>query len=200
MYPGLNAVTSKIFNVSFDTSALIWSILFSLLSILGIYWFGLIFFKDQLLAFFSTLTIFCFPFSFYYSMFYTEAVFMTFTIFSFICIHYKRQFFLSLLLIPLTLVRPNGIIILIPLYLYFLEQEKIIQHFKIDWKRLLNKKNIIQSLFFISAPITFFAYAFYQYEMTGYPFAFSIAQSGWYKELTFPLILFLQKRRCGNTV
>ncbi len=193
LYPGMNAITSNIFNISFDTSAFIWSILFSLLSVLGIYWFGLIFFKDQLLALFCTLIIFCFPFSFYYSMFYTEAVFMTFTIFSFICIHYKRYLFLSLLLIPLTLIRPNGIIILIPLYLYFLEQKKIIQHINIDWKRLLDKKNILQSLFFISAPVTFFAYAFYQYEMTGYPFAFSIAQAGWYKELTFPLFSFFRR-------
>ena len=193
LYPGMNAITSNIFNISFDTSAFIWSILFSLLSVLGIYWFGLIFFKDQLLALFCTLIIFCFPFSFYYSMFYTEAVFMTFTIFSFICIHYKRYLFLSLLLIPLTLIRPNGIIILIPLYLYFLEQKKIIQHINIDWKRLLDKKNILQSLFFISAPVTFFAYAFYQYEMTGYPFAFSIAQAGWYKELTFPLFSLFRR-------
>ena len=77
----MNAITSNIFNISFDTSAFIWSILFSLLSVLGIYWFGLIFFRGQLLALFCTLIIFCFPFSFYYSMFYTEAVFMTFTIF-----------------------------------------------------------------------------------------------------------------------
>ena len=47
LYPKLIASTSQFFNVTFDYSALIWSVLFSILSILGIYWFGCIFFKDK---------------------------------------------------------------------------------------------------------------------------------------------------------
>ena len=191
-YPASIALVSKVFDLSFNNSALILSIFFSILSILGLYWFGIIFFKDRLFAFFNALVLFSFPFSFYYSTFYTEALFFTFMIYSFISIHYKRYFLLALLLIPLTLVRANGIIIIIPLYLYFLEQNGILKKFKINWGELFDSKNLIRSLAFISAPLAFLAYCFYQYKMTGYFFAFSIAQDGWYRELTFPLLSFFR--------
>ena len=192
-YPALNALTSKVFGLSFNNSALIWSLIFSALAIIGLYWFGLIFFKDRSLAFFNALILFSFPFSFYYSMFYTEALFFTFMIYGFICIHYKRYVLLALLLIPLTLLRPNGIFILIPMYLFFLERNGILQNLRIDWRKLFGSNNIIHSIAFISAPIVFLAYGYYQYKMTGYFFAFSIAQDGWYRELTFPLLSFFRK-------
>ena len=97
------------------------------------------------------------------------------------------------MLIPLTLVRANGIITLIPLYLYYLEENNIIANFKIRWNILFGSKNLTQSIAFMSAPLVFFTYGYYQYYMTGYFFAFSIAQDGWYRELTFPLLSFFRK-------
>ena len=187
LYPVLIVFTSKLLNTDFSNSGLVLSILFSIASILGVYWFGLIFFKDKSLAFFSALIMFSFPFSFYFSMLYTEAIYLTLLIFSFISIYYRQYSILFLLLIPLTLVRPNGITMLIPLYLYFLEQNGILKKYSVDRDKFLNKKYLIRSLSFISAPLTFCAYSIYQYKMTGYFFAFSIAQAGWYRELTFPL-------------
>jgi Gpi18-like mannosyltransferase len=193
LYPMLNSITSDVLTIPFDFSALIWSLFFSTLSIIGLYWFGIFYYKNNAQSFFNTFILFCFPFSFYFSMFYTEALFFTFLIYSFICIYYRKYFILSILLALLTLIRPNGIIIIIPLYLYFLEQNSILKKHQIDWKMMFGKTNIIRTISFISAPLAFLAYGVYQYKMTGYFFAFSIAQDGWYREPTFPLLSFFRK-------
>lgn len=126
-------------------------------------------------------------------MFYTEALFFTFLLFSFIAIHNKKHFYLSLLLVPLILLRPNGLILLVPLFLYFLEQNMLIEKWKLNWNLLFSKKKLLLASAFISGPIAFAAYSWYQYKMTGYPFAFSIAQAGWYREFMFPLLAFFRK-------
>ena len=45
-YPALITSTSRLFGITFNNSTLIWSLIFSVLAILGIYWFGLLFFKE----------------------------------------------------------------------------------------------------------------------------------------------------------
>lgn len=192
-YPALILFTSRALNITFNNSAFIWSLIFSVLAILGLYLFGLIFFKDPSMAFYNALLLFSFPFSFYFSMFYTEALFFVLMIYSFICIYYRQYILLTLLLIPLTLVRPNGIIILLPLYLFYLQQNGILQGFKINWNVLFTSKSILQTSAFLSAPLAFIIYGGYQYEMTGYFFASGIAQEGWYREWTFPLLSFFRR-------
>ena len=184
--------SSKILGIDFNFSALIWSVFFSTISILGLYWFGFLFFKDENLAFFNTLLLFSFPFSFYFSMFYSEAAYFSFMIFSFLSIYYKRYFSLTLLLIPLILLRPNGIVVMLPLYIYHLEQNGILKNLKINLKDFLSQRNIKQSIFFISGPLAFLLYCIYQYKMTGFYFAFSIAQDGWYREFMFPILSFFR--------
>ena len=192
-YPLLNISTMKLFDIDFDMSALIWSLILSIISILGIYWFGLIYFQSHQIALFNSLLLSCFPFTFYFSFFYTEALFLSVVIFSFISIHYKQYFLLMILLVPLSLLRPNGIVILLPLYLYHLEQRGISLGFTIRWKEIFSLTNIKQSLFFISSPIAFLLYCLYQYKMTGFYFAFTIAQKGWHKEFVFPLLSFFRR-------
>ncbi len=192
-YPALNKYTSNLLGIHFNTSALIWSTLFSTLAIIGTYWFGVTYFEKNNIAFYNTILIFTFPFSFYYSVFYTEAVFLSFMIFSFIAIHYRKYWLLGLLLIPLTLLRPNGIIILLPLYLYHLEQNELLKKFTFNWKNIFKLNNIKQSLFFLTSPVAFLAYCLYQFEKTGFYFAFSIAQEGWYREFMFPILSFFRR-------
>jgi hypothetical protein len=183
----------KAFGMSYNSAAFFLSLLFSFLSLAGMYWFGLIFFKEEKKALFSTLLLFCFPFSFYFSMFYTEALFFTFLIFSFIAIHYKKHLILSLLIIPLILLRPNGLVLLFPLFLYFMEQNNLLNKWTVNWRELFSKKKLIFASAFVTGPIAFGLYCFYQYKMTGFPFAFSIAQAGWYREFMFPLLAFFRK-------
>jgi hypothetical protein len=191
-YPLLNRGTSWLLNVDFDRSAFVWSILFSMAAIIGAYWFGVAFFNDQRLALFNSVLLFSFPFSFYHSMFYTEALFLSFLVYCFLSIYYGRYLLLMVLLIPLTLIRPNGIIALVPLYLYHLERKGFLQKLRVKWMDIFSIKNAQQSLFFVSAPLALFFYCLYQYKMTGFYFAFTIAQDGWYREWTFPLLSFFR--------
>jgi hypothetical protein len=192
-YPMLNAFAMDSLKINYNNSALLWSLVFSIIAILSMFWFALGFFQDPAKALTSTLLLFSFPFSFYFSMYYTEALFFSFMLLSFLSIHYKKYLLLAIFLIPLTLLRPNGIVILLPLYLYHLEQSGILTNLKFKWQEIVNFKNIGKSVAFVTAPIAFVVYGFYQLHMTGYFFAFSIAQDGWYRELSFPLVSFFNR-------
>lgn len=193
LYPGLNRVTMKWLNIDFNFSGFLWSLILSTLSFMGFYIFCELYLSDSKKAFYYSLVFLLFPFHYYFSMIYTEALFFTLLIFSFISIYYRKYVILSLLIVPLVLVRPNGIFTLIPLYLFFLERNGIISTKHINISELFNRKIVLQSLFFISGPITFLLYCVYQKHMTGYYFAFSIAQAGWYKEFMFPLLSFFRR-------
>jgi len=93
----------------------------------------------------------------------------------------------SLLLIPLTLVRANGIFCLIPLFIYFIEVEGGFRKFYFNLK-MLHWQSIRNILCFLSGPIALGLYCIYQKQMTDYYFAFVKAQEGWYKEFMFPLL------------
>lgn len=193
MYPLTVGGFAKLYGGDYKSSASILSLLFSALALIGIYWFSLLYFKDKQKALFVSLLFLLFPFSFYYSLFYTEAYFFCCMIYAFIAVHYRQYFVLSLCIIPLVLLRPNGIIILLPLYLYYLEHNNLLLRYKFDWKKIFSLKNILISLFFITGPLAFLGYCIYQYKMTGYYNAFSIAQAGWYKEPTFPLLALFRR-------
>lgn len=192
-YPYTIIICAKFFNFNFNESAFFLNIVFSILSIIGLYWFGLIFYNNHSIAFLNSLIMFCFPFSFYFSMFYTEAIFFTLIIFSFIAVYYHRLLILGILLIPLVLIRPNGIFVTFPLFFYFLEHNKVLTKNKFAWHEILKLKTLKHSSVFLFAPITFILFCIYQYLMTGYFFAFSIAQHGWYREFTFPFLSFFRK-------
>lgn len=185
-YPGMNRVLMKSFCIPFEASAFYLSILFSILSFIGFYVFAREFLKSNMVAFYSTLLLIVFPTHFYFSMMYTEAPFFTFLIFSFVAVQRRQYWALLLLLIPLVLMRPNGIFALVPLYLFYLEREGILSLKHLSFKQLFSRRNILKSIYFISGPLAFMGYLFYQECMTNEYFAFSIAQIGWYKEFTLP--------------
>jgi len=139
-------------------------------------------------AFFRTFVFALLPFNYYFSMNYTEALFFILMAFSFIAIKENKLWLLSLLLIPLAIVRANGLVICIPLYFYFLETRGR-SLFKMD------KATFLSSFYFITAPLAFAAYCLYQKQMTGMYFAFSAAQAGWYRQTMWP---FLSLFRSGD--
>lgn len=193
-YPALLAGTSWLLHTDFDTSALIWSLILSVSAIWLYYWLGCCYlFKHANQAFFSALVLFLFPFSFYYSMFYTESLFFVCMVLSFLALYHRKYFLLFLVLIPLALVRPNGFILLLPLYLFFLEQQGVLGNKKFRLAALFEREQLLPSLAFLSAPVVFIVYGLYQYQSTGFFFAFSIAQKGWYREFMFPLLAFFRK-------
>jgi len=181
-YPLIIRETKDLFNSDFNKSGIFWAIIFSILAFIGFY----IWMNKSDNALFCTLVFMCFPFHYYFSMLYTEALFFSCIIFSFIAVRSKKLWLLSILLIPLTLLRPNGIVLILPLYLYFLEQEKVFEGYRLIWKRI-DKRIILKSFAFITAPIAFILYGLYQQHMTGEFFAFILAQAGWNRSFTFPL-------------
>lgn len=193
-YPALITGTSWVLHTDFDTSALIWSVILSVFAIWLYYWLGCCYlFKNADQALFSALVLFLFPFSFYYSMFYTESFFFVCMVLGFLAICHQKYVLLFLVLIPMALVRPNGLILLLPLYLFFLEQKGVLGNGNFRVKSIFQKEQLIPALAFAVAPLAFILYGYYQYRLTGHFFAFSIAQRGWYREFMFPLLAFFRK-------
>ncbi|MGZ4043210.1 MAG: hypothetical protein ACXVO9_08410 [Bacteroidia bacterium] len=190
-YPMLNSAIIKGFGCSYNDSALFLSVLFSLLAFVVFYKFNCVYLKNEPKAFYNTLLLIALPFNYYFSMFYTEAIFFTFLIVCFLSIYYKREWLLFFLLIPLTLLRPNGIILTLPLYLYYLERNDLLD--KNYLKQLITKKHFLVLFYFSSALASFILFGLYQKKMTGEFLAFSIAQKGWYKETMFPLLAFFRR-------
>jgi len=187
-YPLSVRFMEKVFNSDFDNSAFILSIIFSISSMISFYLLCINVFKiPKKESFIYTLFFMFFPFHYYYSMYYSEAMFFTFLTLSFVFISIKKYLMFSLLLIPLTLVRANGIFCLIPLFIYFIEVEGGFRKFYFNLK-MLHWQNIRNILCFLSGPIALGLYCIYQKQMTDYYFAFVKAQEGWYKEFMFPLL------------
>lgn len=196
-YPFLVKTLTNIPGVDYNLSFLLISLIFSLLGFVLFYIFLEGYFNKPRESLFITLLFITFPFHYYFSVFYTEAIFFCFLMGSFVSIQQKKYWLTSLLIIPLTLIRPNGIILLIPLYLFMLEGEGLFKG-GFSLKKIFQKENIFRSLFFLAGPIAFFVYGIYQLEMTGEFFAFSIAQQGWYREFMFPLLALFREGNLAN--
>lgn len=197
-YPFLVNTLTYIPGVDINLSFLLISLLFSLLGFVLFFVFLKNYLKNPDQSLFITLLLIFFPFHFYFSVFYTEAVFFCFLMGSFVSLQQKKYWLTFLLIIPLTLIRPNGIILLVPLYLFMLENEGVLSKKNISFTMIFSKKNLERSLFFLSGPIAFLLYGFYQQEMTGEFFAFSIAQQGWYRNFMFPLLALFREGNLAN--
>jgi len=193
LYPMMNKMLMTICNIRFEDSAFILSIIFSFLSLFGFYQICKIYVSDKKKAFYISLVFLLFPFHYYFSMMYTEAVFFTFLIYTFLALYYRKYWTVSILLIPLVLVRSNGIIMFIPLYLFFLESEGILSKKHLDIKAVFKREIMLKSLMFSTAPLTFLLYCLYQKQITTHFFAFSIAQAGWGREFMFPFMALFRQ-------
>jgi len=193
LYPISIRLLEKSMGLDFSQSAFILSLIFSTLSFIAFYLICINLFKrTEKESLFFTLFFILFPFHYYYSMYYTEALFFILLAFSFLSIYYKKYWLTGLLIIPLSLVRPNGIACVLPLFIYYIEieggfKELILQLKPKNWKKYLSV------LWFITAPIALGIYCLYQKQMTDHYFAFVKAQAGWYKEFMFPLLALFRR-------
>ncbi|WP_222164949.1 hypothetical protein [Edaphocola aurantiacus] len=181
-YPMLNRSLMFLFGWSFNGAAFLTSLVLSLVHFTLFYSFAKHFLKDENMALKATILYIVFPFHYHFSMYYTESLFLSALLMAFIGIQQQRLWWSATALIVLVLTRPNGLICLLPVWLYQLEQKGVALR-PANFKAML--KN---SLFLVPAVMIFAAYLVYQYEMTGYFNAYSIAQKGWNKFLTFPLL------------
>ena len=197
LFPFLIYVVSALLAVSGPAAAFIVILLFSVVSYILFYECARVFLKDDGKAWYCTLLFIVFPFNYYYSMFYTEPLFLTFMLGALLAISYKKLYWLLLLLPALVLCRPNGMVVAFFVFIFFLWQY---------WKNIspatplttAAKEIIISSLWFVAVPLTLLGYGWYQYKITGDFFAFSSAQYGWDRHDMFPLLALFRKGDLQN--
>ncbi len=183
LYPLVVGATMTLLHLGFNAAAFIYSIIFSVSAFLLFYYFASLYTHDEKKAFWGTVILIIFPFHYYFSMYYTESLYLILLLGSFIAVHEKKNVLLSVLLAFLVLIRPNALFMTIPLFIYYFEK-----HYSLDIK-LIFKRNIreyIPLLAFVSAPIVMLAYGVYLKYMTGDFFAYITARRGWCLYTTFP--------------
>jgi Gpi18-like mannosyltransferase len=183
LYPLIVGATMSALNTGFNEVAIVYSIIFSVSAFLLFYYFARLYTQDEKKAFWGTVILIIFPFHYYFSMYYTESLYLVLLLGCFIAVHEKKNILLSLLLAFLVLIRPNALFMTIPLFIYYFEK-----HYSLDIK-LIFKRNIVEYiplLAFVSAPLVMLAYGIYLKYMTGDFFAYITARRGWCLYTTFP--------------
>jgi len=183
LYPFTVRFTMYAFNMGFNSMALLFSLLFSILLFVFFYKFVGLFYKSDRIAFWATVVLMVFPFNYYFSMYYAEGLYLMLLMWAFLSIHQKRWALFSLLLAFLVLSRPNGLLVLIPLFIYFVEQRFTLDFTK--WKAL-KLKDYLPLISFLSVPLVLILYGLYLKNMTGDFFALKTAQIGWCRWTTAP--------------
>jgi hypothetical protein len=120
----------------------------------------------------------CFPFSVFLHVHYSEALFMALLFWSFIAIFDRRPALAALFLSALVLVRPTGLFMLAPAFLYHIERS--------GFRHSSGAGHLRSVVVIVPAVIAFTLFCAYQHRMTGDPFVFSTAQAGWGRSLTWP--------------
>lgn len=197
LYPLLCNGIMRITGWSFNFSAFGLSSVVSLLMFLCFYRFIFIISKSNEVAFWSTIVLIFFPFGFYFSMFYTEGLFVLLLILSMILVLQKEWVLFYLTSGLMVLTRPNGFVTLLVLMVFIVEFSEG-SHFSVNGLRSFLKENVRKlnvanmrtALHLIPAVCFFVGYCTYLYFMTGDFFAFKTAQRGWCKEITVPLTPF----------
>lgn len=135
------------------------------------------------------VTIFSFgPYSFYFSCFYTEALFLLLVACSFYYLEKKEWLAAGLCGALLSATRPTGVLIFFPLLV------KMITSYDADKKSLPSLARHIFSdekkiLALSVVPLGLFSYATYLYFLVGDPFAFKNVEIAWDRDFSNPLIV-----------
>lgn len=175
------------FGLSFNTSGFILAFCFSLLAFVLFYWLASIWFNDNKNGFFATLLFMCFPFHYYFSVLYTEPIYCALLIGMLLAVIKKRWVIVACLASYLVILRASGIVLILPLAIFILENQGVLSKLKLR-KSLLSKDAIIGLVPLIFPALAFVGYCYFQSVNTGDPFAYSTAQQqGWNREFMFPL-------------
>lgn len=128
------------------------------------------------------------PMGIYMHVYYTEGLFLAALMGAFWAFYAERRGPAALCCVVLVLVRPNGLLILLPIALFILERADI------SLRTVLSRRREVWRHMYplIPAVLAFMTYCVYQWVRTGTPFAFSVAQGGWDRHLTWPFLAFFR--------
>lgn len=177
LYPYTVRFLMKITGLGFVQVGFIFSLILSLALFLFFYKFSshVLGNKDQ--AFWATLLLIVFPYHFYYSMLYTESLYLILLLMSFYSIEKEKWFVFVISSSLLAITRAPGIIMGLPLLVYLIEKTK-----KED---ILSKHTLLKVSLFSFMLIIYSLYGIYLKYMTGEYFAFTVAAKGWGRPLSF---------------
>ncbi len=183
MFPLLISLLMHLTSTSFFFAAFVFSCLILYPMVRYFYLFMLHLKFDQDKAYKAVLLFLLFPFSMHIYFIYTEALFFTLLMAGFYFIASKKwmAFVISGALIVLT--RPNGLILIVPFYLFCLEENAGLSIQSV-FKSFLRPRYYA----LLIMPLTFFCWLCFQHHLTGHWFAFAEAQAGWKKKTMFPLM------------
>lgn len=167
----------------FATAAAVLSLLLVPVAFYLFYRLALLELRDHSKAWLATLCIMLFPTNYYYYVFYTEALYLFAVVAVFVFTYHRQYLALVLSMILLTLVRPNGLLMALPLVLWFAEHFdpgfKSLRSFRLNAWLPVIVAGVVMAL-------TLAGYCYYLYEMTGDPLAFNTAQKGWQRYFKWP--------------
>ncbi len=189
LYPAIIGLSLKVTGLKFNTVAFIYSILFSILLFLLFFKYISRISASQSTGYYATLILILFPFHYYFSVYYTEALFLLLIVGFFYSIETKRFVLFSVLSSLLVLVRPNGFFMLVPLFIYFFEK-----FYSLNLKEIFHRhiKEYFPVLIFVFPVVSFILYCTYLKIMTGDFFAYKTAQAGWCRQTVFPWVPILR--------
>ena len=187
LYPATVGGFIKLTSLGFDISAFIFSLIISVLLCFLIYKVALKLLNNERLAFAGSLLFLILPFNYYFSMYYTEGLFMVLLLASILSILEKRWWAMAFFASCMVLVRPNGFMVVPVLAILALENNET--GFDLSWLKWSRIK-AFPFVHFIIPTLVFLGYCYYLYCMTGDFFAFKTAQRGWCKETTMPWVAF----------
>jgi Gpi18-like mannosyltransferase len=177
LYPYSVRLLMKITGLGFVQVGFVFSVILSLTLFLFFYKFSSDILHDQQQAFWATLLLIIFPYHFYYSMLYTESLYLILLLLAFYSIEKEKWLVFVISSSLLAITRAPGIIMGIPLLVYLIE--------KTQKKDLLSGRTILKISLFSFMLIIYILYGFYLKYMTGEYFAFTVAGKGWGRPLSF---------------
>ena len=122
MYPYTVRILMNISGLGFVEAGFILSVILSLTLFIFFYKFSAMVLNDKKLSFWATILLIIFPYHFYYSMLYTESLFLILLLLSFYAI--EKQYWIVFIFSSslLVLTRAPGILMGIPMFVYVLEK------------------------------------------------------------------------------
>lgn len=181
LYPKIIAAIMKFTGQRFESAALWFSLISSAAAFFMLFTFASTWFGSVSKAFHTTLLVMLFPFHFYFSAYYTESLFYLLLLSGFYLI-YIQKVGIGIVLISalLPLLRVNGLIAVAFMALYYIERNHLLK-----LQNLTIKKMALLGVF-LPALLSFAAWCWYQYEVTGDYMTFNKVQIGWDRKFVFP--------------
>ncbi|MFZ1687098.1 MAG: hypothetical protein WAU70_06740 [Flavobacteriales bacterium] len=195
LYPWLIRATMLGLGITASAAMALWSLVLGIAALLLFHRFARERIGDSS-ARWVTAGLLLFPTGIYFHVHYTEALFFVLLMGAFLAAHHQRAMMVAACAALLALVRPNGLFMLLPIAVYWLERTGV------PFSAALRDRRKVFSLLIMLLPavLVFIGYCTFQWSRTGTPFAFSYAQAGWDRHLTFPFMAFFRSGDVGTQV